>query len=367
MVRNFEEGRLMKLYLALFTLTAMTAASVFSQSASSPASSATAKKGTVEKITVHGKSLEGNLEGDSPDRTVFVYLPSSYAAETNRRYPVVYLLHGYGLTGERWVPFINLPDSANEDAADGTAKEMILVSPDAFTKYSGSMYSSSPVTGDWETFVAEDLVSYIDSHYRTLANRMSRGLAGHSMGGYGTVRIGMKRPDVFSSLYIMSACCLLNNPGAARGAAASKQPAKQPPADASKGKGKGRGFGNVQAAEAAAWSPNPQNPPDFFDLPTKDGEVQSAIAAKWVANSPLAMIDQYVTNLKKYHAIAGDCGLQDGLFASNQQMDELFTRLGIAHTFQSYEGDHTNHVKERFQANVLPFFSASLTFTQTKH
>ena len=113
----------MKLYLALFTLAAMTAASVFSQSASSPASSATAKKGTVEKITVRGKSLEGNLEGDSPDRTVFVYLPSNYAMETNRRYPVVYLLHGYGLTGERWVPFINLPDSADEDAADGTAKD----------------------------------------------------------------------------------------------------------------------------------------------------------------------------------------------------------------------------------------------------
>ncbi|HLH44206.1 MAG TPA: alpha/beta fold hydrolase [Bryobacteraceae bacterium] len=356
----------MKLYATWFTLAAVTATSVFSQNASLPASSAV-KKGAVEKITVHGKSLEGNLEGDSPDRTVFVYLPPSYSTQKNRRFPVVYLLHGYGLTGERWVPFINLPDAADKDAAQGTAKEMILVSPDAFTKYSGSMYSNSPVTGDWETFIAEDLVSYIDSHYRTLATRMSRGLAGHSMGGYGTVRIGMKRPDVFSSLYIMSACCLLNNPGAGRGQAASKQPAKQaPPPNAGKGKGKGGAFGNVQAAEAAAWSPNPQNPPDFFDLPTKDGELQPAIAAKWVANSPLAMIDQYATNLKKYHAIAGDCGLQDGLFASNQQMDELFTRLGIAHTFQSYEGDHTNHVKERFEANVLPFFSDNLTFAQSK-
>src|SRR5678809_1349750 len=85
-------------------------------------------------------------------------------------------------------------------------------SPDAFTKYSGSMYSSSPTTGDWEAYIAEDLVGYVDSHYRTIANRMSRGLGGHSMGGYGTIRIGMKRPDVFSSLYIMSACCLMNNP-----------------------------------------------------------------------------------------------------------------------------------------------------------
>src|SRR4030095_11329656 len=91
---------------------------------------------------------------------------------------------------------------------------MILVNPDAFTKFNGSMYSSSPTIGDWETFIAEDLVGYVDSHYRTIPDRMSRGLGGHSMGGYGTVRIGMKRPDVFSSMYIMSACCLMNNPGA---------------------------------------------------------------------------------------------------------------------------------------------------------
>ena len=83
--------------------------------------------------------------------------------------------------------------------------------PNAYTLHKGSMYSNSPTTGDWERFVAEDLVAYMDGHYRTLANRMSRGLAGHSMGGYGALRIGMKRPDVFFSLYIMSACCLTAN------------------------------------------------------------------------------------------------------------------------------------------------------------
>ena len=350
----------MKTYLTLLALVAGPATLVYSGTGA-----VAEKKGSVEKIKVHGKSLEGNLEGDSPDRDVFIYLPPSYATAKNRRYPVVYLLHGYGLTGERWVPFINLPEAPDKDAAAGTAKEMILVSPDAFTKYSGSMYSSSVTTGDWETFIAEDLVSYVDSHYRTLANRMSRGLAGHSMGGYGTVRIGMKRPDVFSSMYIMSACCLMNNPGQGRGGAA-----KQPPADSAKAKGKndgkGRGF-NTQSAEGAAWSPNPNNPPDFLDLPVKDGVVQPAIAAKWVANSPLVMVDQYVTNLKKYHAIAGDCGLQDGLIGSNQDLDKAFTSFGIVHKFETYEGDHTNHVKERFEGSVLPFFSSNLAFTRAKH
>src|SRR6185295_18780960 len=133
----------------------------------------------------------------------------------------------------------------------------------------------------------------------------------------------------------MSACCLLNNPGAARGqgaaapargaatAAAPVQAANTPPAAPAPGAappagrggqgGRGGGRGNTQAASAAAWSSNPLNPPTFYDMPTKDGQPVPAIAAKWVANSPLVMVDQYLTNLKKYHAIMMDVGLQDGL------------------------------------------------------
>jgi S-formylglutathione hydrolase len=344
----------MKTHLTLLAL--MAASAAFVHSGTTPRSE---KKGTVERIKVHGKSLEGNLEGDSPDRDVFVYLPPSYATQKNRRFPVVYLLHGYSLTGERWMPFIGLPELADKDMDAGTAKEMILVSPDAFTKYDGSMYSNSPTTGDWETFIAENLVSYVDSHYRTMANRKSRGLAGHSMGGYGTVRIGMKRPDVFSSLYIMSACCLMNNPGAQqqRSAAEREKQEREFPRQI---------FANAQFAQGAAWSPNPGKPPDFFDLPLKDGQLQPAVAAKWLANSPLAMMDQYITNLKKYHAIAGDCGLQDGLIGSNQELDQAFTNFGIVHTFEPYEGDHVNHVKDRFEGKVLPFFSSNLSFTVAK-
>jgi S-formylglutathione hydrolase FrmB len=273
----------------------------------------------------------------------------------------MYFLHGYGINAEAYWNIMTVPDAADAAIASSTAHEMILVHPDAFTIYNGSMYSSSLTTGDWETYIAEDLVSYIDSHYRTLANRNSRGLAGHSMGGYGTVRIGMKRPDVFSALYAMSSCCLINNPqppAQGRGAASeSKQGA-----DNTKG-GRGRGgFGNVQFALAAAWAPNPMNPPRFFDLPEKDGQLQPLIAAKWTANSPLVMVDQYVPSLKKYRAIAMDVGSQDGLAGSNKDLDQALLRLGVPHTFEVYDGDHTNRVKERFAAKVLPFFSENLTF-----
>ena len=330
-------------------------------------------KGTVERIKVHGKSLEGNLEGDSPDRDVIVYLPPSYQTNKSQRYPVVYFLHGYGIGADAYWNMMKVQEAADGDITSGTAHEMILVHPDANTIYNGSMYSNSPTTGDWEAYISDDLVSYIDSHYRTLSDRMSRGLAGHSMGGYGTVRIGMKHPEVFSSLYIMSACCLLNNPGAqGQGRAQDKDKAKAPAPAAKAGDGKGKnngkgnGFANVNFAEAAAWSPNPKNPPQFFDLPTKDGQPVPAIAAKWVANSPLAMLDQYVPNLKKYHAIMGDCGLQDGLVGSNQELDQAFSRFGIEHNFETYEGTHTSKVGERFEFKVLPFFSNNLSFTKTK-
>ena len=86
------------------------------------------------------------------------------------------------------------------------------------------------------------------------------------------------------------------------------------------------------------------------------------IAAKWVANSPLAMVDQYLTNLKKYRAITIDVGLQDTLARSNGELEESFKTFGIRHAFETYEGDHTNRVPERIEQRVLPFFSNNLSF-----
>jgi len=104
------------------------------------------------------------------------------------------------------------------------------------------------------------------------------------------------------------------------------------------------------------------NPPKFFDVRIENGTVRPVIAAKRVANSALAFVDQYVPNLQKYRAIMMDVGLQDNLAASNKQMDESMTRLGVVHTFETYEGNHGNRVKERFETKVLPFFSENLRF-----
>jgi enterochelin esterase-like enzyme len=307
-------------------------------------------KGTLERITVHGRSLEGNLEGDSPDRPVVVYLPPGYARNANRRYPVLYFLHGYTATAEAYVKSLAIPDSIDRAIAAG-AREMIVVIPDAFTKYSGSMFTNSPTTGYWETFVAQDLTAYIDKRYRTVASKAGRGLAGHSMGGYGTMRIGMKQPDSFGALYAMSSCCLMNDPAAGRGGAAGRGAPQ----------GRGGGMANALSAQAAAWAPNPKNPPQFFDLPTKDGELQPLVAAKWVANSPLVMVDQYVPSLKSMRSITLDVGDRDPFVGTNGQLSDALTRLDVSHTYQVYEGDHGNRIRERFEMNVLPFFSRHLT------
>ncbi len=313
--------------------------------------------GTLEHIRVHGEALEGNLIGDPTTRDIEIYLPPGYNDDTSKRYPVVYLLHGYGGEAATWIrERANLPGSADRDIAAGKIKPMILVVPDAYNKYGGSMYSASIGTGDWERYITHDLVNYIDSHYRTLAMRESRGLGGHSMGGYGAWRIGMKYPQMFAALYPMSACCLMNSP--------RPRPADAPEPPQREMRRNDRGVVDVQSGEAAAWSPNPQNPPLFFDRPVVDNALRPEIAAKWIANSPLAMIDQYYYNLIQYDAIATEVGLDDTLLNSVRQMEKSLERLGIEHSYAEYDGDHTNHVPERIEENVLPFFSQHLKFQE---
>lgn len=320
--------------------------------------------GRVVDVTVHSPALEGNLSGESPDRNVKVYLPPSYDTDATRRYPAVYLLHGYVLSNSYWTggaggsivdlaivvgggPTVDISAAVDRALERGAGREMIFVMPDARTRYFGSMYSTSVTIGDWERFIAEDLVRYVDRNYRTLARPESRGIAGHSMGGYGALRIGMKRPDAFSSLYSLSACCLMNDPVIF----------------AESGGNRGNLFiATVSRAAAAAWSPNPDDAPEYFDRPGEDGVDEAMIAAKWAANSPLAMIDQYISNLRRYTAIALDVGSEDELRASNEQLAGVLEAYELDPEFEIYEGDHADRIAERIEERVIPFFAQQLVF-----
>jgi S-formylglutathione hydrolase FrmB len=322
--------------------------------------------GTVERVTVHGKSLEGNLAGDSPDRSVSIYLPPGYATTTGRRYPVIYLLHGFTDSDDRWYGrvqhFINVPQVVDRALASGS-KDAIVVMPNALTKSGGSMYSSSVTTGDWEIYIARELVSYVDTHYRTIANVSGRGLAGHSMGGYGALRIGMKYPDVFAAVYALSPCCMISNMTPQAGL---ERGGPTPDSIRSFEELEKASFGlKAQMASAAAWSPNPKNPPFFIDLPMRNGEFQPLVAARWAANAPLAMVDQYIGNLKRLRAIAFDAGDMDEPIATTvRTLDGMLNGYGLPHTFEIYTGNHVNRVAERVEKQMMPFFSAQLTATR---
>ena len=181
--------------------------------------------------------------------------------------------------------------------------EFILVMPNAFTKYQGSMYSNSAAIGDWETFVARELVAWVDAHYRTLANPASRGLAGHSMGGYGTLRIAMKQPGVFSAIYAMSSCCLAPNPNPDpkmfERAAQVRTDQDIAAADF---------FTKALLASAAAWSPDPRKPPLYINLPVADGKLLPDIVSLWNANLPNLMVHQYLPALRTCKAIGIEAG-----------------------------------------------------------
>ena len=312
--------------------------------------------GTVEVIRLHSRALEGNLVGDSADRSVSVYLPPGYASNGERRYPVVYLLHGFTDTDAKWFGrdgnhWIHLPTVLDRAFAAAGTEPMIVVMPDALNAFGGSFYSASVTIGDWETFVAEELVAEIDRRYRTRAARDSRGLAGHSMGGYGAIRLGMKRPDVFAAVYAMSACCLTPpTAGGGRPSAAEAVTSLEEVGSA--------GFGVKAAlATAAAFAPNPGNPPLYLDLPTRDGEPQAGTLARLAANAPVVMVPQYAFNLRRLRALALDIGTRDGLIGGDEALDRVLTAHGVPHVYETYDGDHLDGIAVRIETSVVPFFS----------
>ena len=125
-----------------------------------------AQKGTKERVKVHSKALEGNLIGDPADRDVTVYLPPSYQSNPGQRFPVLYMLHGFTDNDSQWFGWeshwINLQDVIEQSLAEGLSKEMIVVMPNAYNRFKGSMYASSATIGDCETLVTHELINYVD-------------------------------------------------------------------------------------------------------------------------------------------------------------------------------------------------------------
>lgn len=329
-----------------------------------------AGQGVIRTIEVPAPSLRGNLVGDPAVRSVSVYLPPAYSARRRQRFPVIYLLHGFAADHRAFIAGayqnLNVRISMDSLIAAGRVQDMIVVTPNARNRFDGSFYTNSAATGNWEDFISRDLVGYMDRHFRTIGRAESRGLTGHSMGGYGAIHVGMRNPRVFSAIYAMSACCLAAN--------WTRTPAgntawKKTLAVTDTSQIKAAGFiPNIYMALSAAYSPNAERVPLFIDYPFRaEGDSLVAIRpvmARWI--TPLEMIDAHAGNLRRLR-IGFDAGTRDGfrdIPISARALHDKLTLLGVEHFYEEYDGTHGNRIRERLERIVFPFFSERLARTR---
>jgi enterochelin esterase-like enzyme len=319
--------------------------------------------GRVERILIHSTSLL-NSGGENPDRNVSIYLPPGYDSQSSNRYPVIYYLHGF-LNNDIIQP--GMKSILDRGISSGKIRPYILVIPDHKTIYDGSFYSNSSLTGKWADFTGLELVKYIDEKYRTIPHREARGIAGHSMGGYGAIKMAMLFPHVFSSLYALSPGLLAFVKEFGPNSTSFKEVQKiKSQADLQK-----TYYPRVLVAVARAWSPNPNNPPFFCDMPfTYEDDkliVHQDIVAKWEKNMPVYMVGDYAESLRKLKAIKVDWGRNDSPRFPVQigMFSQRLENLGINHFAEEYIGDHGNKLwtsDGRVLHDLLPFFNDNLSF-----
>ena len=320
--------------------------------------------GTVVTKFIYAATLQ-NPGGENVNRRISVYLPPGYD-QLNKRYPVIYYLHGF-MGNDSISPFMkNILDLG---ISTKKIRPYILVIADNNTLFSGSFYSNSTLTGNFTDFEAKELVAYMDKNFRTIATRDARGIGGHSMGGYGVLKIAMMYPDVFSCAYALSPGLL----AFVKEFGPNSDSFKQLAAIKTKEELDKTYYPRVIAACARAWSPNPNRPPFYFDLPFNyvgdNLVVDTVVYEKWRNNMPLYMIDKYAANLKKLKAIKLDWGRNDApRFAQQCGMFSVeLENHGIEHYAEEYIGTHVNKIwttDGRVLGEMLPFFNDYLQFDE---
>lgn len=321
--------------------------------------------GQIKIDTITSLALKDNKLGDPNTRNIVIYLPTGYES-SDKVYPVIYLLHGFGGSersfvdevGENFAVF--LLDNMIEN---NVLKEVIIVMPNAKNKYGGSYYLNSELIGNYEDYVAKEIVDYIDSNYRTIEDRDARAIAGASMGGYGGITLAMKYPETFSAVAVLSPPLgfdvmtekiipeiLKENPNGMSGPNSKKQ------------------YTDYIYALSAALSPNLNNPPFFVDLPFEypSGKVIEQVRQRWIQSDPLNMLSIYSSFLKSMKGIYIDVGDKD-LLGFKEAADAFhleLLRLGIDHVYDVFQGGHSDNGVER-AVKALRFLSDLLPESKT--
>jgi enterochelin esterase-like enzyme len=339
-----------------------------------PAPPATKPAGSLNEVTIKSVALAENLIGEKTERTIIVYLPPAYDTST-KRYPVVYFLPGFG---NRSMDVSS--EDINKLIQAGVIQEMIIVVVPGDNQLGGSFYVNSPVTGNWEDFVVQEVVGYVDNHYRTIARVESRGISGHSMGGFGSLNIATLHPDVFGTVYSLSPG-LYDKNGLANSqffnveytiqkfldgqkAVLAKPEDQQLEAVLSKQ------YLNYQAtAYGYAFAPAPERPPFYFDYPYSESNGKlvrdDKVWKQWESGfgGIAAKIPQYKDNWLKLKGIVVDYGTKDGntwIIDGCVYLDQQLTGAGIQHEVAVHDGDHETQLGKRVLEHMLPFFSKLL-------
>ena len=320
-------------------------------------------------------SIQNNKGGEDANRRLSIYLPPGYAKSTDR-YPVLYFLHGFASSDEDMLKFVNFKAMMDSAIKAGQLRPAILVLPNSMTKYFGSFYTNSAVAGNWADFIGKDVVAYMDKNYRTIAQRNSRGLFGHSMGGNGALKMAMLFADKFSAVYAMSPGALHFSDDFRLSHPAFKRVSAQKNMDSLRNASLYSDFEKfpfyemIYASLCRMYSPNALEPLLQADQPIKyeDGKmiVNADVLKKWEANFPLNMIENYIPALRSLSALKIDWGRNEEFTHipnTNLELSKKLEALGIKHFAEEYIGDHVNMIdgfEGRIFTEVLPFFERYL-------
>ena len=308
--------------------------------------------------TIDSKALAGNRIGDPSRREMAVLLPPSYFAQTARRYPVVYLLHGLGYRKDGHLSQLYILTDMYDRMRRRILSEMILVAVDGSTVFGGSYYANSPTIGNFEEYMVRDVVGYVDRHFRTLGVREGRGVAGFSMGGHGAVKLGMKYADVFALVGSLSGSplsvryrktiyrnALLNHARPSNLKTLLEEVTFE------------RNWNLAAAyAKAAAFSPNALNPPFYLDLPFagSTAEEDDPVWQLWWDDDPLALVARHSRGLRTLTQIYIDQG-DDETMLGTEDFDRELVRYGVGHLHYIYRGDHTDKMAPRYYRMLKEF------------
>jgi enterochelin esterase family protein len=207
----------------------------------------------------------------------------------------------------------------------------------------------SPVTGRFEHYVLEDVVAFVDAHHRTIPDARSRGVFGFSSGGFGAWHLASRNPDVFGAMAVLSADSFLDmtHKFILYKFLDSIWP------DAPSGPIEGNDWSQIVYDYSATYSPNPDNPPYFVDLPVAfpSGELIQEVWDRWLSYDPVVNCHDRLDNLRKLSDILLDVGVNDdyNLHWGHRILSHHLREAGVAHEARENTGNHGGRARERYQ------------------